>query len=91
MEEIIYTTDCGMFRVVQSNGVFVPQMRMIGTTVFGRCRNMDEVAVRSKTPHVIQYGPWNYFYGTRCHDKSYKTLKGAIAFADRQSEALQAA
>jgi hypothetical protein len=92
----IYTTVCGMFRVVEGNGMLFPQQRIVSVAGFGRLLNEQEVKSFENSPiNKIVVGAWTSFsggyeqFGTYKGDKSYKSDKAAIKFVNRCSEDLQ--
>lgn len=94
--EVVYTTPCGMYRVLKSqDGCFYPQEQIFSVAGFGRLRTIQEVENFRDTPHTIQQTPFEGWYlGCDCRGKSkgyknFKTEKAARNFVDRQSEGLQ--
>jgi len=92
----IYTTTCGMFQVVEENGAFFPQERIVSVAGFGRLHNEQEVKGFENSPiNKVQYGAWTGFSGGYAQfggykgDKSYKSGAAAIKFVNRCSLDLQ--
>ncbi len=93
---IVYTTPCTMLQVVEKDGLYYPQERIVSVAGFGRLRNAAEVAqFEDSLINIVRYGPFHGFYGgykqfgSYKGDKSFKSEKGAIAFVNRCSENLQ--
>lgn len=93
--KVIYTTPCGLYRVIEENGLFYPQVQAIRIAGYGLASSLQE-AQAIEDQRRISYTPWQGFPGgyhqfsTRYKgDKSFKTQKGAIAFVDRCSENAQ--
>lgn len=90
--KVIYTTQCGLYRVIEENGLFYPQVQGVHVAGYGCVSSLQE-AQAIEDQRRITYTPWQGFslgYGqfstTWKGDKSFKTQKGAIAFVDRCSE-----
>ena len=93
MENILYMTLTGMYRVVEKDGAFYPQEQAIYCSSYadGRIHSMATVNDLIAAGHAIQGHGWkSYFLGYQQFStiskgfKSFKSLQAAITFADRE-------
>jgi|SRR5579885_1652921 len=98
--KVIYTTSCGMFRVVEKNGAFYPEEIIVRVAGVGRLRNQAEVERYQRSYQEngldrVRFGSWEgWFLGyTQRNEnkgyKNYKSAKAAIKYVDQCSENLQ--
>jgi hypothetical protein len=97
-ECIAYTTPCGMYQIVEKDGLFYPQERRVLVPGWGRLYSQQEVEEFRASGHwTIQEGPFEgWFLGRTCRGESkgykrFKSERAAINFVDGCSAQLQEA
>lgn len=96
-EKLVYTTPCGMFRVIQQNEEFFPEWRKFslqGDPILTMQR-VEEIRQESRFAHEIQETGWNrwglgYFQDRSRSLKSkgckrYKSARAAIRYIDAEA------